>query len=391
MNLKYEKQLKELEQRLIELENDKSVFNKFNVFETLKITNTEIRHSNVLSWLLNPRDNHNLKGQFLKSFIKEINEIGEHGLDLDAIDYDSFEVRREWKNIDILVISRKSKIVLIIENKIWSVESSHQLAKYRKTIENEFHDFNKLYVFLTPHGEPSSEPDIWVTYDYERVLIRLDDLINTCVSILDKDVQIFITHYAENLRRNIMGDKKLQDLCLEIYDKHKEAFDLIINNLPDQRNIYQNIIVDYLESRDDVIMDDSGKTLIRFITKELDNVIPKSPAGWTKSGRVFLFEIENFDTYIKLKSVVGPSVNDERNELLKYMNNSPEKDLFKDIDIDKQKTSKYSHVNGELIIDKTKYDVRNESLIRELVYEKMDDIFKTYINKVNKYLASFAH
>src|SRR5690554_5777028 len=114
----------DLVERLIELEKDKSVFNKFNIFETLKITNTEIRHSNVLGWLLDPRENHNLKGRFLKNFIEDINELAEQGLDLEVIDYDSFEVRREWKNIDILVVSKKCKFLLVVENKIWSDESS---------------------------------------------------------------------------------------------------------------------------------------------------------------------------------------------------------------------------------------------------------------------------
>lgn len=382
--------MNDLEERLIDLESDKSLFNQFNIFEILKITNTEIRHSNVLSWLLDPAENHDLKGQFLKKLIKDIDEIGEHNLDLNDIDYDSFEVRREWKNIDVLVFSRKSRILVVIGNKVWSVESSHQLAKYRNTIESEFNDYKKLYVFLTPFGDSSSDPDNWISYDYEKVLINLEGAIDLYSSKMDKDVLFFITHYARNLRRNIVGDKKLQDLCLDIYNKHKEAIDLIINNLPDQRNIYQNILIEYLENRNDIIMDDSGKTLVRFITKELDNVMPKSNAGWTKSGRIFLFEIENFETYIKLKSVVGPSLNDERNELLKYLNQSNDKGLFKDINIDKQTTIKYAHVNGELIIDKTQYDIRNESLIRELVYEKMDELFETYISNVNAYLVNFS-
>lgn len=385
-----------LVERLIELEKDKTIFNKFNMFETLKITNTEIRHSNVLGWLLDPIENHNIKGQFLRKFIEDINEIGENDIDLEAIDYDSFEVRREWKNIDILVVSKKSKILLVVENKIWSVESSHQLEKYRNIVEDEFQGYHLMYVFLTPYGEPSSDPDTWISYDYEKVLNNIENIMVENKSVMDNDVLLFIDHYALSLRRNIVGDKKLQDLCLDIYNQHKEAFDLILSNLPNQRNIYQNIIIEYLENRNDVIMDDSGKTLIRFITRELDDVIPKSLAGWTKSGRVFLFEIENFDAFMRLKSVVGPSVNEERNELLKYMNQCPDKSLFKDINIDKQiidtaknKNRKFSHVNGELIIDKTKYDVRNESLIRELVYEKMDELFDSYIKNVNEYLLNF--
>lgn len=391
MDVKYEKQLNDLVKRLIELENDKTVFNQFNIFDVLKITNAEIRHSNVLSWLLDPSENHYLKGQFLKRFIIDINEIGQYYLDLDTIDFDSFEVRREWKNIDILVISKQDKILLVIENKIWSAESSYQLEKYRKIIDSEFPDFIKLYVFLTPYGDSSSDPDLWIEYDYEKVLKKLEDVITQYSSKMDKEVLIFMENYARSIRRNVVGDKKLQDLCLDIYNQHKEAFDLIINNLPNQRNIYQNMIIEYLQNRNDVIMDDSGKTLIRFITKELDNVIPNSLAGWTKSGRVFLFEIENFDTYVKLKSVVGPSLNDERDALLKYMNQSKDKTLFKDLDIEKQKAKKYSHVNGELVIDKTKYDLRNETLIQELVYEKMDELFDTYISTVNAYLTNFSY
>ena len=38
--------------------------NKFNIFKVLKLDNHEIRHSNFLAWLLNPKENHNLQGNF---------------------------------------------------------------------------------------------------------------------------------------------------------------------------------------------------------------------------------------------------------------------------------------------------------------------------------------
>lgn len=34
--------------------------NRFNLFDVLKISGTEIRHSNVLAWLLDPNENHGL-------------------------------------------------------------------------------------------------------------------------------------------------------------------------------------------------------------------------------------------------------------------------------------------------------------------------------------------
>ena len=45
---------------------------KFNAFESLGIVNNEIRHSNVLTWLFNPNDNHGLDDIFLKKFIQKI-------------------------------------------------------------------------------------------------------------------------------------------------------------------------------------------------------------------------------------------------------------------------------------------------------------------------------
>ena len=41
-----------------------------NVFEVLKVSQYEIRHSNTLAWLLNPNENHGLGDSFLKEIIR---------------------------------------------------------------------------------------------------------------------------------------------------------------------------------------------------------------------------------------------------------------------------------------------------------------------------------
>ena len=53
-----------------ELDRLESLLQKFNVFETLKITEVEVRHSYVLAWLLNPSENHGIGSYFLKQFLK---------------------------------------------------------------------------------------------------------------------------------------------------------------------------------------------------------------------------------------------------------------------------------------------------------------------------------
>ena len=42
---------------------------RLNVFDVLKITNTEIRHSNVLAWLMDPAENHGLHDGVIRGFV----------------------------------------------------------------------------------------------------------------------------------------------------------------------------------------------------------------------------------------------------------------------------------------------------------------------------------
>ena len=58
-----------LDENLKGLEND---FSKFNIFDCLKLTRAEIRHSTFLAWLLDPNETHGLNDFFLKEFLKKI-------------------------------------------------------------------------------------------------------------------------------------------------------------------------------------------------------------------------------------------------------------------------------------------------------------------------------
>ena len=57
---------------------------KFNLFDILKITRTEIRHSNMLSWLLNPNENHGLNDSVIRGFIQYV--VTSFSEDLDVFD-----------------------------------------------------------------------------------------------------------------------------------------------------------------------------------------------------------------------------------------------------------------------------------------------------------------
>ena len=125
---------------------------RFNVFDVLKITNTEIRHSNVLAWLMDPAENHGLHDGVIRGFVDYVARRagGDGTLDDLLMDCDGFSIRREWCHIDILAVNEKEKYVLCVENKIFSGEHDDQLARYRSEVEREFPAYRQRFVFLTP-------------------------------------------------------------------------------------------------------------------------------------------------------------------------------------------------------------------------------------------------
>ena len=55
-----------------ELEELTAKLSRFNVFHVLKAEKNELRHSNVLGWLLNPSENHGFDDKFLRRFISRL-------------------------------------------------------------------------------------------------------------------------------------------------------------------------------------------------------------------------------------------------------------------------------------------------------------------------------
>ena len=98
--------------------------NELNIFEVLNISRAEIRHSNMLGWLLNPNENHGLGDSFLYGIISKLSQSISHpdALLFLSSDMYSFSVFREWNHVDILLVSNQYKLVLAIENKVGSHE-----------------------------------------------------------------------------------------------------------------------------------------------------------------------------------------------------------------------------------------------------------------------------
>ncbi|MFA9397435.1 MAG: PD-(D/E)XK nuclease family protein [Clostridiaceae bacterium] len=391
---------KAIEELLMDMEifeQIESKLSRFNVFETLGLVNTEIRHSNVLAWLLNPKENHGLGDVFIKKFIQTLFYLNKNIVlksnltlfDISLMDYYDFNIRREWRNIDILAVSDENKLVLVIENKIWSKESNHQLKKYLDIVDKEFSGYSKIFVFLTPYGDSPSDENNWIIFNYKSVFDILSKSIELKSESLSSSVKIFIEQYLEILGRYIVGDSELEKICREIYYKHQKALDLIFEYKPDIYFEISEFIGETLEKYPNIIKDNSTKTYIRFITEDLDKIIEKKGKGWTASNRILLYEVQNVNEKVVLKLMIGPGEDKIRSKIFDIA--SQNKSLFKG-QIGKL-TTQYTQILAKELLPKNHINKSENNIeaIQKRIKSEIDKFINNEMKEINKYIIDNFH
>ena len=273
---------------------------KFNLFDVLKISRTEIRHSNVLSWLLNPSENHGLGDSVLRGLIQFV--VSTYSGDIDVfdallLDCHDFLLQREWHSIDILAVSEKQKYVIAIENKIDSKEHDNQLSRYKRILDDTYPSYKKILIYLSPDGDESSDPESWYSMSYKDILSSIENARQN--TKLLPEASLLIDNYIDTVRRDIVGDARLAHICAEIYAKHQKALDLIFENKPDRASQLADIMHSWASMMTDkgeleFVADKSGKVFTRFKTKAMSELLPDSDiskSGWGTSNYYF-YEIK---------------------------------------------------------------------------------------------------
>ena len=300
-----------------------------NIFNILKFESAEIRHSNFLAWLLNPKGNHGLNELFLKKFLKDIFSYQEYDwmdeFTIDSMDLGDTEIKREWQHIDILIIC--TDFVVCIENKILSKEHSNQLERYRKEVEKYYKDYNCAYVYLTPTGRPpekEKDREFYSGYSYEDIKNSIETVLKIYSKMLNDKVVTYLEDYLIMIKREIMKEDELVDLVKKIYATHKDALDFIFENKPDRINEVGPIIENKIKDSG-WILGSSSKGYIRFLTPELDKIIPRKGQG-IKNHESFIFELEILPNKINFKTLITPGDQKVRqilDESLQTLNHLP--------------------------------------------------------------------
>ena len=356
-----------------------------NIFQILRITKNEIRHSNFLSWLLDPEESHKLGDIFLKRFLREVfssdkfSEIDQ--VDVEGMDLSKVEILREWKNIDILIVLEN--VVVCIENKVLSKEHSNQLMRYREIIESNYPNYNQTFVFLSPEGDTSeSESETYEPISYEFIVNSLDRIISVYGNSLNEQVKNYIKDYITIIKRELMGTDKLTELSKKIYKNHKELLDFIIDHKPDVLDDIKSIFEKQIQKRG-WILGSQGKNYLRFTTTKIFELtyINKNYNYW-KNKESFLFEfvIDYSKNRMNSKTVISPSDTN--------YNTSRLSEIFMEIDGFKEPAGKKWLVNYQKLVKFpfSKVDDLSEEEI-ETEFNKILDEFSPIIQSVeNKFI-----
>ena len=252
---------------------------RFNMFDILKLTRYEIRHSNMLAWLLDPNENHGIGDGVLRGVIQHITtnkDVGDVFENL-LMNYNSFELRREYNWIDILAVSKENRFVLCLENKIDSGEHDDQLNRYRKTVRDSFPGYRTMFIFLTPYGSEASDPDHWYALSYKDLLMIIEKACKSKNML--PEAELMINNYIDAVRRDIVGDEELKKICAEIYAKHRQALDLIFENKPDNSHRLAEFIKSWLRKQKEeaqiVYPDNNGDDWLKFKSSFLAHLLPE--------------------------------------------------------------------------------------------------------------------
>lgn len=282
----------------------------FNIFEAIGAIRHELRHSELLAFLLDPNENHGLGDAFLRRFLQKAIAHASPPLlspiDLDVWDFDEVDIRREWSNIDILILDRRNHVAVIVENKVGSAEHSDQLGRYWTRVEREVPGYCIIGLFLTPDRIDASDAR-YVAIDYGLVADIVSRFAATHESTMGPDVRLVLNHYVQMLRRHIVSDPKIVELCQKLYRKHRRALDLIFQHRPDPRSgPMREVFEDFIRESPALTGDDSTRTYLRFTPTQWDRPNLANASGWTKTRRSLLFEVVFSPDRIFLKLTLGP-------------------------------------------------------------------------------------
>lgn len=237
------------------------MLSRFNLFEAVGIARHELRHSDFLAFLIDPCQSHGLKATFLRELLLATNLT--QSVTFAGLNLNQATVFREWHHVDILIVDDVNRFAVIIENKIGSGEHSDQLNRYQNDFARSYPGYQILALYLTPEGdEPSS--NAYHAVSYELVCEVIEQIAQKHNDTQNSEIILALEHYAQMLRRHILTDSDVAQLCRSIYHKHRQALDLIFEHRPDQQAQIGNVVSSLIQQDERFYAGGRAKNWVTF-------------------------------------------------------------------------------------------------------------------------------
>ena len=231
----------------------------FNVFDVLRYSDYEIRHSNVLAWLLTPDETHGAGDAFVKAFVQHLKSKENNGklaeLDLEPnFGPQAVRVERELDNVDVTVFFEGTpRLALAIENKpsAWMPDHAKQVRRYEKKLRKKYkkkYSIQSVLLTASDEGKPAAHTDyLHVSWHEVRALIQ--QLLD-CRGIESGRVRDFVREYVEIVERNILGLGPSTDCFGELVKRHRGALERLLaggtKGIPsDQREAVNRLLAEF--------------------------------------------------------------------------------------------------------------------------------------------------
>ena len=236
----------------------------FNTFDVLEYSSYEIRHSNVLAWLLRPAGTHGIGPRFLKWFVDHVGEgLGKaNAMPLPNVAYDAsnVEVWRERDWVDVTIRFKNEKCVIAIENKIEEAYREHfeQAKGYEGTLRDKHkkHRVQSVLLAISPDREVTCREVKGSTVAYvgwDAVHTKLDLLLASedGFKSSSRGVQEFVHQYQQLVGRwfrPAANNKKLFEDHRAILIKlravlEEDGDDAVGGMVSDDRSEYRDTLV----------------------------------------------------------------------------------------------------------------------------------------------------
>lgn len=209
---------------------------EYNIVKEANIIYDEVSNTVLLTSFFNIKINEIEIGNYFLEYLRKNKKIDfpadilKYDLDIQKERYEKYEDLKG--RFDIKFESKKDKFVLVIENKIYSQETSEsQVNKYIELLKDNYKNYDIHVLYLTPYGNSANISEENSAY-YSEIIH--DDIANFIEKFLLENKNILNTERYKNVSIAMEQIKEAEKIISETTENIKMEKEIILKELKDK-------------------------------------------------------------------------------------------------------------------------------------------------------------